>query len=103
MRPDLITLAAGGNDIIGFRVHVPSLTESFHQVLADLTGTGATVVVFAGFDPLGRLPVSRVLAARAAAYNAAVVRSAHELGAARGSSTCGTWSSCTRTTCGRRT
>ena len=81
MRPDLITLAAGGNDILGFRVDVPSLTESFHHMVADLTGTGATVVVFAGFDPRGRLPLSRVLAARAAAYNAAVVGSARALGA----------------------
>jgi len=81
MRPDLITLAAGGNDILGFRVDVPSLTESFHHMVVDLTRTGATVVVFAGFDPRGRLPLSRVLAARAAAYNAAVVGSARALGA----------------------
>jgi lysophospholipase L1-like esterase len=81
MRPDLITVAAGGNDIIGFRVDVPSLTQSFHEMLADLTGTGADVVVFAGFDPRGRLPFSRVLAARAVAYNAAVVDSARQLGA----------------------
>ena len=44
MRPDLITLAAGGNDILGFRVDVPSLTESFHHMVVDLTRTGATVV-----------------------------------------------------------
>jgi lysophospholipase L1-like esterase len=81
MQPDLVTLAAGGNDIIGFRVDVPSLTKAFHAMVADLTATGATVVVFAGFDPRGRLPMSRVLAARAAAYNAAVVDSARRLGA----------------------
>jgi hypothetical protein len=38
-------------------------------------------VVFAGFDPRGRLPLSRVLAPRAAAYNAAVIDSAQALGA----------------------
>jgi lysophospholipase L1-like esterase len=81
MRPDLVAVAAGGNDIIGFRVDVPSLTRSFHEMLAELTATGARVVVFAGFDPRGRLPMSRVLAARAAAYNAAIVGSARQLGA----------------------
>jgi hypothetical protein len=81
MRPALITLAGGGNDIIGFRCDVPRLTQSFREVLESLTQTGATVVVFAGFDPRGRLPFGKLLAGRAAIYNASVVASASELGA----------------------
>ncbi len=82
MRPDLVTFAGGGNDIIGFRCDVPALVQMFRDVLADLAGTGATIVVFAGFDPRGRLPLGAVLAARAARYNAGIRASAGELGAA---------------------
>ena len=81
MRPDLITMAAGGNDIIGFRCDVPALAQAFHNVLARLVATGATVVVFAGFDPRGRLPMGRLIASRAAAYNASLTASAHLFGA----------------------
>ena len=102
MRPDLVTLAGGGNDIIGFRCDVPPLTRSIHEVLEQLARHGATVVVFTGFDPRGRLPVGPALAARAAAYNASLVdASASEVGAP--SSTCGTSGACTGTTCGRPT
>lgn len=38
-------------------------------------------MVFTGFDPRGRLPMSQVLAARAATYNASVRSSADLLGA----------------------
>jgi lysophospholipase L1-like esterase len=80
MRPDLVTLAAGGNDIIGFRCDVAALAEELHVVLCRLVATGASVVVFAGFDPRGRLPMGRLIAARAMAYNSAILDSAHELG-----------------------
>lgn len=80
MRPDLVTLAAGGNDIIGFRCDVAALAEELHVVLCRLVATGATVVAFAGFDPRGRLPMGRLIAARAMAYNSAVLGSAQELG-----------------------
>jgi lysophospholipase L1-like esterase len=81
MRPALVTLAGGGNDIIGFRCDVPRLAQSCHEVLESLAETGATVVVFAGFDPRGRLPMGRVLAGRAETYNTSVIASARELGA----------------------
>ena len=81
MRPDLVTIAAGGNDLIGFRCDVPALVQGLHEVLAELAGTGATIVVFAGFDPRGRLPLGAFLAARGARFNAGVRASARELGA----------------------
>jgi lysophospholipase L1-like esterase len=78
---DLVTLSGGGNDIIGFRCDLPALSQMLHEVLAQLAGTGATVVVFTGFDPRGRLPFGRMLAARAASYNEALMSSASQVGA----------------------
>jgi hypothetical protein len=51
------------------------------EVLVQLASTGATVVVFTGFDPRGRLPFGRILAARAATYNDALMTSASQVGA----------------------
>jgi lysophospholipase L1-like esterase len=81
MGPDLVTIAGGGNDIIGLRCDVPALTRSMRDVLEQLHATGATLLVFAGFDPRGRLPLGRSLAARAAGYNASLVGAAHDVGA----------------------
>ena len=81
MRPALTSIAGGGNDIIGLRCDVGVLARSMHEVLERLVRVSGTVVVFAGFDPRGRLPGGRVLAGRAGPYNAAVTRSADELGA----------------------
>ena len=81
MRADLVTLSGGGNDLIGFRCDVQALSQMLHEVLVQLAGTGATVVVFTGFDPRGRLPFGRMLATRTASYNAALMTSASEVGA----------------------
>jgi GDSL-like Lipase/Acylhydrolase family len=80
MRPDLVGITAGGNDIIGFRCEVAQLSRELHRMLARLVRTAATVVVFTGFDPRGRLPMGRVLARRAASYNASIRESSAELG-----------------------
>jgi lysophospholipase L1-like esterase len=81
MSPSLLTIAAGGNDLIGFRCDVAALTRSMHELLERLVRASGTVVVFTAFDPRGRLPMSRMLTARAATYNAALRWSAEELGA----------------------
>jgi DNA-3-methyladenine glycosylase I len=51
MRPSLVTFAAGGNDLIRMNGDVPALAHSVHVILERLLATGATTVVFAGFDP----------------------------------------------------
>jgi lysophospholipase L1-like esterase len=81
MRADLVTMSGGGNDLIGFRCDVLALSQMLHEVLVQVAGTGATVVVFTGFDPRGRLPFGRMLAARAATYNKALMTSASTVGA----------------------
>jgi len=80
MRPALVTVSAGGNDLLGFSCDVPEVTRGVHDLLARLVATGATVVAFTAFNPAGRLPLGRRLAVRAAAYNAALLASAVELG-----------------------
>ncbi|MDQ1599136.1 MAG: hypothetical protein QOD68_610 [Actinomycetota bacterium] len=81
MCADLVTLSGGGNDIIGFRCDLPALSKMLHEMLVQLAGSGATVVVFTGFDPRGRLPFGRMLAARAASYNEGLMTSASQVGA----------------------
>jgi lysophospholipase L1-like esterase len=50
MEPSLITLYAGGNDILDFGTDVESLMKDYEGLVAALAGTGATVVLFTGFD-----------------------------------------------------
>lgn len=72
LRPDLVTLAAGGNDILSLRVDIDRVVARLADGAAALAATGATVVLFAGFDPRPRLPLAGMLAARATTYNAGI-------------------------------
>jgi lysophospholipase L1-like esterase len=67
LAPDLVTLAAGGNDILrGDDVDV--LAATFEPAVAKLQAAGCRVVIFTGFDPR-MFPVIRLLRGRIAAYN----------------------------------
>ncbi|WP_460856294.1 SGNH/GDSL hydrolase family protein [Nocardiopsis coralliicola] len=68
LRPDLVTLCAGGNDIIRPGSDPDRVAEVFEGAVARLTATGARVVVFTGFDT-GFQPVMRHLRGRVATYN----------------------------------
>jgi lysophospholipase L1-like esterase len=81
MRPALVSVAAGGNDIIGLRCDIEQLCASMRAVVQRLTDTGATALVFTGFNPRGRLPMARVLAGRAERFNASIIAAAGEFGA----------------------
>jgi lysophospholipase L1-like esterase len=67
MSPDLVSVAAGGNDLLRFRGDPDTLAESFDDVVRTLLMAGSQVVIFTGFDP--RLPVVRLIRGRVAAYN----------------------------------
>jgi lysophospholipase L1-like esterase len=69
MRPDLVTIAGGGNDILCVRFPVDDVARRFEAAVLALTESGATVVVFAGFDPSHQLPLGRFVAGRTSAYN----------------------------------
>jgi lysophospholipase L1-like esterase len=68
MRPDLVTIAAGGNDLLRPRVDPDALAEPFSAAVADLVRAGSQVVLFAGFDP-GMFPLIRMIRRRAAVFN----------------------------------
>jgi lysophospholipase L1-like esterase len=80
LRPDLVTLYGGGNDILRPKVDVDRLMADYDTAVRRLTSTGARVVLFTGFD-LGFAPVFRHLRGRVAVYNELVREIADDHGA----------------------
>jgi lysophospholipase L1-like esterase len=80
MRPDLVTVYAGGNDIMRPKADLDALVASYGEAVGDLRGTGAHVVLFTAFDP-GFAPVFRHLRGRFATYNELVREVADQHGA----------------------
>ena len=68
LRPDLITVSAGGNDIIRPGTDPDEVAERFDRLVATLSSQGATVVVFTGPD-IGATPVLGRLRGKVAIYN----------------------------------
>ncbi|MBO1269985.1 SGNH/GDSL hydrolase family protein [Arthrobacter cavernae] len=50
MEPSLVTLYAGGNDLLDFGTDMDALMDDYELLVARLAGTGATLVLFTGFD-----------------------------------------------------
>jgi lysophospholipase L1-like esterase len=67
LAPDLVSLAAGGNDILR-GADVDTLASLFEPTVAKLQAAGCRVLIFTGFDPR-MFPVIRLLRGRIAAYN----------------------------------
>lgn len=68
MAPGLVSIAAGGNDLLGLRGDPDRVAETFEEAVAALARSGATVMVFTGFDPM-TFPVLRLIRGRAAVYS----------------------------------
>ena len=68
MAPDLVSLAAGGNDLLRFRSDPDALAQTFDDTVRTLLMAGCQVVIFTGFDP--RFPVLRLIRGKVAVYNA---------------------------------
>ncbi|GAB3484363.1 SGNH/GDSL hydrolase family protein [Amycolatopsis cihanbeyliensis] len=68
MRPDLVTLYAGGNDLMRPRVDLDALAEAYDLAVSRLAATGATVVLFTGVDGVED-PLFRRIRGRAAIHN----------------------------------
>lgn len=79
MRPQLVTIAAGGNDVLRPRFDADAAGAIFHDTVRALAATGARVVVFTGFRPY-RLPLATRIVARASAYNDHIRRAADDFG-----------------------
>jgi lysophospholipase L1-like esterase len=67
MAPDLVSVAAGGNDLLRFRSDPDALAQMFDDVVRTLLMAGSQVLIFTGFDP--RFPVLRLIRGKVAAYN----------------------------------
>src|SRR5215208_2716782 len=80
LEPDLVTVYAGGNDLIRPRVDIDALGERYDHAVAELAKTGATVGIFTAFDPGGGGPLAR-LRGRFAVYNERVREIADRHGA----------------------
>ncbi len=57
LRPDLVTFAGGGNDMLRPRADLPALLRLVDLAVARLVDSGATVIVFTGADPCDGLPL----------------------------------------------
>jgi lysophospholipase L1-like esterase len=69
MSPDLVSIAAGGNDILRPGTDPDALAAVFDGAIARLRAAGCEVVVFTGFDTR-QFPVLRLLRSKIAVYNA---------------------------------
>ncbi len=71
LRPDLVTVYAGGNDLLRPSVDVDAMMAPYADAVARLRAGGSRVLLFTGFD-LGEAPVLGRLRGRVALYNEAV-------------------------------
>lgn len=81
VRPDLVSFAAGGNDVLRRRCRPAELVRRIDQVIGELRGTGADVLLFRYANVMARLPGQRLVAGRIAVLNDAVGEIAERHGA----------------------
>ena len=67
MAPELVSIAAGGNDLLR-RGDPDQLAEVFEAAVAELRAAGSEVLLFTGFDPR-TFPILRWIRGRVAIYN----------------------------------
>lgn len=68
LKPDLLAMSGGGNDVVFRRGDPDKLAEKMDEAVAATTDTGATVLLFAGPD-WGNTPVFSQIRGRIAVYN----------------------------------
>lgn len=68
LRPDLISVSAGGNDIIRPGTDPDQVAARFEELVVRLRSSGATVLMFNGPD-IGMTPVLRRMRGKVAIYN----------------------------------
>jgi lysophospholipase L1-like esterase len=80
LRPDLVTMYAGANDIMRPKVDLAGLAATYDDAVGRLARTGATLVLFTAFDP-GHTRVHGPFRGRWALYTEAVREVADRHGA----------------------
>jgi len=79
LKPDLVTIYSGVNDILRPRVDIDAIMSDYRDALLRLRSTGATVALFTAFDP-GTKGFFGPLRGRLAIYNEHVRELAEETG-----------------------
>ncbi|GAB3118830.1 SGNH/GDSL hydrolase family protein [Glaciibacter psychrotolerans] len=78
LKPDLLTIVGGGNDIMRPKVEISSVIDLLEQVVDTASATGAQVVMLSGANPSRHLPLGSLMQKRgdalAQAARAAFVR-----------------------------
>src|SRR5919107_865280 len=69
MRPGLVSLAAGGNDVLRRKADPAGLVAKVDRAVGDLRAAGADVVLFRFADVTANLPGQRIVGPRAAVLN----------------------------------
>jgi lysophospholipase L1-like esterase len=80
LSPDLVTMYAGGNDLLRPKVDIDAMLTPYAEAAARIVEGGARLVLFTAFD-LGFAPVFRRLRGRVAIYNELVREIADDTGA----------------------
>jgi hypothetical protein len=81
MKPDLISFAAGGNDVLRRTFDPDALATRFDAVVGRLRSGGADVILFRFADVLARLPGQRLVSPRIALINRIIGEIAERHGA----------------------
>ena len=68
LRPDLISVCAGGNDLLRPGCDPDALAERLDELLGTVSRDGATVLLFTGFD-VGHTPLLSTVRGKTAIYN----------------------------------
>ncbi|MCW2788977.1 MAG: hydrolase [Aeromicrobium sp.] len=68
MRPDLVTIYAGANDVLRPRIDIDTLAAELDVAIGRMSRSGARVVMFTAYDP-GGTPIFGALRGRFAVYN----------------------------------
>jgi lysophospholipase L1-like esterase len=72
LKPDLVSFAGGGNDVLRRNFDPNRMLARFDRVIGDFRATGADVVIFRWANVTSRLPGRRVILPRMLVLNAAV-------------------------------
>ncbi len=69
MRPDLVSFAAGGNDVLRPWADARALVQRMEPAIGRLRASGADVILFRFADVTAHLPAQRIVGPRAATLN----------------------------------
>jgi lysophospholipase L1-like esterase len=81
LKPDLVSFAGGGNDVLRRNFDPARMLARFDRVIGDFRATGADVVIFRWANVTSRLPGRRMILPRMLVLNAAVEDVANRHGA----------------------